>query len=130
MFLEHHGEVSMMDIKGFSQGILVTLAIAGQNIPEGLAVSMVLATRGVSSQNAMLWSVITSLPLPIVDVPSFMCAEAFKQILPFCTGFAAGCMIWVVIAEVPFLMVSRNLLPRQSQQRNPCSCSQKERRVQ
>ncbi|RZC62917.1 hypothetical protein C5167_024671 [Papaver somniferum] len=132
-FLEHHGEVSMLDIKGadarkvvlvigimtlhsfgegsgvgvsfagskgFSQGLLVTLAIAVHNIPEGLAVSMVLATRGVSPQNAMLWSVITSLPQPIVAVPSFMCAEAFKQILPFCTGFAAGCMIWMVIAEV------------------------------
>lgn len=32
------------------------------NIPEGLAVSMVLASRGVSPQKAMLWSVITSLP--------------------------------------------------------------------
>ncbi|RZC93361.1 hypothetical protein C5167_035881 [Papaver somniferum] len=132
-FLEHQGEVSMLDIKGadarkvvlvigimtlhsfgegsgvgvsfagskgFSQGLLVTLAIAVHNIPEGLAVSMVVATRGVSPQNAMFWSVITSLPQPIVAVPSFMCAEAFKQILPFCTGFAAGCMIWMVIAEV------------------------------
>ncbi|KAF6142994.1 hypothetical protein GIB67_041062 [Kingdonia uniflora] len=132
-FLEHYGEVSMLDIKGadaskavlvigimtlhsfgegsgvgvsfagskgFSQGLLVTLAIAVHNIPEGLAVSMVLATRGVSPQNAMLWSVITSLPQPIVAVPSFICADAFNKFLPFCTGFAAGCMIWMVVAEV------------------------------
>ncbi|KAL5991380.1 hypothetical protein ACLOJK_012288 [Asimina triloba] len=132
-FLEHYGEVSMLDIKGadaskvvlvigimtlhsfgegsgvgvsfagskgLSQGLLVTLAIAVHNIPEGLAVSMVLASRGVSPQNAMLWSVITSLPQPIVAVPSFICADAFQKFLPFCTGFAAGCMIWMVIAEV------------------------------
>lgn len=132
-FLEQHGEVSMLDIKGadaakvvlvigimtlhsfgegsgvgvsfagskgFSQGLLVTLAIAVHNIPEGLAVSMVLSSRGVSPQNAMLWSVITSLPQPIVAVPAFMCADAFSKLLPFCTGFAAGCMIWMVIAEV------------------------------
>ncbi|KAK9058116.1 hypothetical protein SSX86_022956 [Deinandra increscens subsp. villosa] len=132
-FLEHYGEVSMLDIKGadankvilvigimtlhsfgegsgvgvsfagskgLSQGLLVTLAIAVHNIPEGLAVSMVLASRGVSPQNAMLWSVITSLPQPIVAVPSFICADAFNKLLPFCTGFAAGCMIWMVIAEV------------------------------
>ncbi|KAI3929134.1 hypothetical protein MKX01_006370 [Papaver californicum] len=94
-FLEHYGEVSMMDIKGadarkvvlvigimtlhsfgegsgvevsfagfkgFSQGLLITLVIVVHNIPERLAVSMVLATRGVSPQNAMLWSVITYLP--------------------------------------------------------------------
>ncbi|KDP21841.1 hypothetical protein JCGZ_00628 [Jatropha curcas] len=92
--------VSFAGPKGFSQGLLVTLAIAVHNIPEGLAVSMVLASRGVSPQNAMLWSVITSLPQPIVAVPSFICADAFNKFLPFCTGFAAGCMIWMVIAEV------------------------------
>ncbi|KAG6595540.1 putative zinc transporter, partial [Cucurbita argyrosperma subsp. sororia] len=92
--------VSFAGSKGFSQGLLVTLAIAVHNIPEGLAVSMVLASRGVSPQNALLWSVITSLPQPIVAVPSFICADAFNKFLPFCTGFAAGCMIWMVIAEV------------------------------
>lgn len=54
--------VSFAGSKGLSQGLLVTLAIAVHNIPEGLAVSMVLSSRGVSPQNAMLWSVITSLP--------------------------------------------------------------------
>lgn len=54
--------VSFAGSKGLTQGILVTLAIAVHNIPEGLAVSMVLASRGVSPQKAMLWSIITSLP--------------------------------------------------------------------
>lgn len=92
--------VSFAGSKGLSQGILVTLAIAVHNIPEGLAVSMVLASRGVSPQKAMLWSVITSLPQPLVAVPSFICADAFNKFLPFATGFAAGCMIWMVMAEV------------------------------
>ncbi|KAL7083607.1 hypothetical protein ACP275_14G174300 [Erythranthe tilingii] len=92
--------VSFAGSKGLSQGLLVTLAIAVHNIPEGLAVSMVLASRGVSPHNAMLWSVITSLPQPIVAVPSFICADAFNKFLPFATGFAAGCMIWMVMAEV------------------------------
>ncbi|KAB5552261.1 hypothetical protein DKX38_009572 [Salix brachista] len=197
--------VSFAGSKGFSQGLLVTLAIAVHNIPEGLAVSMMLASKGVSPQNAMLWSVITSLPqviihhkvgnscqgsycmlrslwmnldcinasslevyklacsnptslisllyfgpfftfgkwgsgyglgknispiqgpcqerdlailrrfpvegeefmltsmwnlYPIVAVPAFMCADSFSKFLPFCTGFAAGCMIWMVVSEV------------------------------
>jgi zinc transporter ZupT len=54
--------VSFAGSKGFSQGLLVTLAIAVHNIPEGLAVSMMLASKGFFPQNAMLWSVITSLP--------------------------------------------------------------------
>ncbi|KAF6983147.1 hypothetical protein CFC21_001419 [Triticum aestivum] len=92
--------VSFVGSKGLSQGLLVTIAIAVHNIPEGLAVSMVLSSRGVSPQKAMLWSIITSLPQPIVAVPAFLCADAFQKVLPFCTGFAAGCMIWIVIAEV------------------------------
>uniref|UniRef100_M4FG28 Zinc transporter n=1 Tax=Brassica campestris TaxID=3711 RepID=M4FG28_BRACM len=92
--------VSFAGSKGFSQGLLITLAIAVHNIPEGLAVSMVLTSRGVSPQNAMLWSIITSLPQPLVAVPAFLCADAFSKFLPFCTGFAAGCMVWMVIAEV------------------------------
>ncbi|XP_037403685.1 putative zinc transporter At3g08650 isoform X1 [Triticum dicoccoides] len=54
--------VSFVGSKGLSQGLLVTIAIAVHNIPEGLAVSMVLSSRGVSPQKAMLWSIITSLP--------------------------------------------------------------------
>lgn len=92
--------VSFAGSKGLSQGVLVTIAIAVHNIPEGLAVSMVLASRGVSPTNALIWSVITSLPQPLVAVPAFICAEAFHKFLPFCMGFAAGCMVWMVIAEV------------------------------
>lgn len=92
--------VSFAGYKGLSQGILVTIAIAVHNIPEGLAVSMVLSSRGVSPRNAMLWSIITSLPQPLVAVPAYICAESFHKFLPFCTGFAAGCMIWMVMAEV------------------------------
>ncbi|KAI4353584.1 hypothetical protein L6164_002523 [Bauhinia variegata] len=105
-FLEQFGEVSMLDIKGADAAKVVlvigimTLHSFGGGFWEGLAVSMVLASRGVSPQNAMLWSIITSLPQPIVAVPAFMCADAFSKFLPFCTGFAAGCMIWMVVAEV------------------------------
>lgn len=58
--------VSFAGPRGLSQGLLVTLAIAVHNIPEGLAVSMVLASRGVSPHNAMIWSIITSLPQVII----------------------------------------------------------------
>lgn len=37
---------------------------------------------------------------PLVAVPAFMFAEVFSQFLPLCTGFAAGCMIWIVFGEV------------------------------
>lgn len=92
--------VSFAGPKGFSQGLMVTIAIAVHNIPEGLAVSLLLSSQGLSAKQSMLWSIFTSLPQPLVAVPAFMCAEAFRQFLPFCMGFAGGCMIWMVMAEV------------------------------
>ena len=49
---------------GRSFGLLTALAIALHNIPEGLAISLVLVPRGVSVPRAAGWSVVTSLPQP------------------------------------------------------------------
>jgi len=92
--------VSFAGPKGLSQGLMVTIAIAVHNIPEGLAVSLLLSSQGLSPKQSMLWSIFTSLPQPLVAVPAFLCAEAFHKFLPFCMGFAGGCMIWMVMAEV------------------------------
>lgn len=92
--------VSFAGPKGLSQGLMVTIAIAVHNIPEGLAVSLLLSSQGLSAKQSMLWSIFTSLPQPLVAVPAFLCAEAFQMFLPLCMGFAGGCMIWMVVAEV------------------------------
>lgn len=83
--------VSFAGSKGLSQGILITLAIAVHNIPEGLAVSMVLASRGVSPQNAMLWSFITSLPqVPPHLIFLFQPARCLYHIFYFTTEYLSG----------------------------------------
>lgn len=92
--------VSFAGPKGLSQGLMVTIAIGVHNIPEGLAVSLLLSSQGLSAKQSLLWSIFTSLPQPLVAVPAFLCAEAFQKFLPFCMGFAGGCMIWMVMAEV------------------------------
>ena len=65
--LHSFGEVSGVQVsfagsKGLSQVVLVTIAIIVHNIPEGLALSMVMSSHVVSPTNALIWSVITSLP--------------------------------------------------------------------
>lgn len=92
--------VSFAGPRGLSQGLLVTAAIAVHNVPEGLAMTMVMVARGVRPREAMMWSVFTSLPQPLVAVPAFLGAHTFTEFLPLCMGFAAGCMIWIVMGEV------------------------------
>ena len=40
------------------------------------------------------------MPQPVVAVPSFMFVTAFRALLPVALGFAAGCMVWMVFAEL------------------------------
>ena len=85
---------------GLALGLFITLAIAVHNIPEGLAISLVLVPRCVSWSRAALWSVFSSLPQPLMAVPAFVFVETFRPLLPFGLGFAAGAMIWMVFSEL------------------------------
>jgi len=85
---------------GIAFGLFVTIAIAVHNIPEGLAISLVLVPRGVAWWKAALWAIFSSLPQPLMAVPAFLFVEYFKQILPAGLGFAAGAMIWMAFSEL------------------------------
>jgi zinc transporter ZupT len=81
-------------------GVFITAAIAIHNIPEGLAISLVMVPRGMRVGTTALYCIFSSLPQPLMAVPSFMFVEAFRPILPVGLGFAAGAMIWMVFSEI------------------------------
>lgn len=85
---------------GDSIGFLTALAIAVHNIPEGLAISLVLVPRGVPVLHAAGWSVMSSLPQPLFALPAFAFVETFGQALPIGLGFAGGGMMWMVLAQI------------------------------
>jgi zinc transporter ZupT len=81
-------------------GVLITTAIAVHNIPEGLAICLILVPRGEPLRRAAAWSVFSSLPQPLVAVPAFLFVETFHPFLPVGLGFAAGAMVWTVFSEL------------------------------
>ena len=85
---------------GDELGFFITAAIAIHNIPEGLAISLVLIPRGARIWKAAGWSIFTSLPQPLMAVPAFLFVLAFEPFLPIGLGLAAGAMIWMVFAEL------------------------------
>ena len=85
---------------GEGVGLSTAAAIAVHNIPEGIAISLVLVPRGVSVVRAALWSIFSSVPQPVLALPAFLFVEAFATALPFGLGFAGGAMIWMVFAEI------------------------------
>ena len=89
-------------------GLLIAVAIAIHNVPEGLAISLVLVPRGVSVRRAAGWSIFSSLPQPLMAVPAFLFVEQFTGFLPFGLGFAAGAMLSLVAVDlVPEALRSR-----------------------
>ena len=104
----------VMTVHSFSEGVavgvsfgggvtlatLITVAIAIHNIPEGVAITAVMRPRGVSVVRCAGWSVVSSLPQPLMAVPAFLFVEAFRPALPWGLGFAAGAMIFMVLVEL------------------------------
>ncbi len=81
-------------------GLVIAAAIALQNIPEGLAISLVLVPRGARVRSAAGGSVFSSLPQPLLAVPAFVFVEQFAGLLPVALGFAAGAMVWMVVRQL------------------------------
>jgi zinc transporter ZupT len=85
---------------GSTLGLLIAVAIAVHNIPEGVAISLVLVPRGIPVGAAAGWSIFSSIPQPLLAVPAFLFVDTFTSVLPVTLGFAAGAMVWMVLGEL------------------------------
>lgn len=90
---------------GFGSGeaalaVLLTIAIAIHNIPEGLTVSLPLRAAGFSGWACIGWSIFTSFPQPLVAVPAALAVAYFRPLVPYGFGFAAGAMGFLVFSEM------------------------------
>ena len=84
----------------FQFGLIMAIAISVHNIPEGMAVSLPLKSEGVSTRNCALASIMTSVPQPVMAVPSALLAWFFEPLLPVGLGFAGGAMIYLTVSEL------------------------------
>ncbi len=84
----------------FHFGLIMAIAISVHNIPEGITISLPLKSDGVSTRNCALIAIATSIPQPLMAVPSALLAWFFEPLLPIGLGFAGGAMIYLTISEL------------------------------
>lgn len=84
----------------FEFGLVMAIAISIHNIPEGIAMSLPMRASGDSLLKCAGYSVLTSLPQPLLAVPAAYLFHYLNPWLPLGLGFACGAMVYVVVFEL------------------------------
>jgi ZIP family zinc transporter len=79
--------------------VFMTVAISIHNVPEGVAIAIPMRSLGVGEWRMVGAAVFSSLPQPIGAVIAFVFVRWARAFLPFGFGFAAGAMVYLVLAE-------------------------------
>lgn len=89
-----------LDGATIASSILLAIGIGLQNFPEGSAVSLPLRREGMSPKNSFIWGNLSGIVEPIAAVIGAILVTKIRFLLPFLLSFAAGAMIYVVVAEL------------------------------
>lgn len=77
-------------------GLILTVTIGVQNIPEGLLAAVSLRDHGISGLQAVGLALLTGLTEPLAALVGMVLVDWLQDILGFALGFAAGAMLYAV----------------------------------
>ena len=78
----------------------LALGIGVQNLPEGAAISLPLRQSGMSRARCFAMGVLSGAVEPLFGAAAALAAGLAAPAMPWLMTFAAGAMMWVVIAEM------------------------------
>jgi ZIP family zinc transporter len=82
-------------------GLFVVLAIALQNVPEGVSVAIPMQEAGFRPRQQFWAAVLTSAPQPVGALIAYALVQQVEALLAFSFAFAAGAMLALVVDLVP-----------------------------
>lgn len=88
------------NINTLTDSIMITLAVAIQNFPEGCAISLPLRRENNTRLKSFIYGSLSAIVEPLFAVVGCILTLKIKNILPFMLTFAAGAMIYVITTEL------------------------------
>ena len=84
----------------YAGALALSVGIAIQNFPEGAIISLPIRASGGSKARAFFVSLISGAVEPIGALLMILASTVFLPILPYVLGFAAGAMVYAVVADL------------------------------
>ncbi|MBR5358835.1 MAG: manganese efflux pump [Clostridiales bacterium] len=81
--------------------LVLAVAIALQNIPEAIGVSLPLKSSGAKTGKAFLLGVASGIPTPLLGIITVVVVVLFPAILPYTMAAAGGALIFTTVEEIP-----------------------------
>ena len=87
-------------LAGLAGACALALGIGIQNFPEGAAISLPLRQSGMSRCRSFAYGVLSGAVEPLFGAAAALAAGLAAPAMPWLMTFAAGAMMWVVLAEM------------------------------
>lgn len=84
----------------YAGALALSIGIAIQNFPEGAIISMPMRTEGKSKIKAFFIAAISGVVEPVGALLMILASSLFLPALPYVLGFAAGAMVYAVVADL------------------------------
>jgi len=91
-----------------SSALILAIAIAIQNIPEALFVSLPIRDKGEKNGKAFFMGVISGVPIPLLGIITVIVALLFPGTLPYIMACSGGAMIFTTIEEIPQIATEKD----------------------
>ena len=99
----YSGHFLEIDWISASMALVLAIAIAVQNIPEALFVSLPIHEKGTNTGKAFFMGVVSGVPIPLFGIITVIVSLLFTGILPYLMATAGGALIYTTIEEIPQL---------------------------
>jgi putative Mn2+ efflux pump MntP/zinc transporter ZupT len=84
-----------------STALILAIAVAVQNFPEAIFVSLPARSSGAGTGKAFFLGVVSGVPVPLMGIIALLVIVLFPPILPYVMAMSGGAMIYTIVEEIP-----------------------------